>query len=234
MDALKPQNTEQRLAMLEKEIEQLKRQNTIDRFLPVEQQDAIAEIIKDRINDIVWEDILYVTYITNQTASSNSTLGNTGISFVSAPLFTDKVIRHDRTTRFKASVSIGTNTNARFYVTTIDDTYVFGDKKSAVGFKLQSNVIYGVSHAQGEESSVVIGEYEQNVGNILELRYFPRERVDFYINGEYRGSLSDNLPNTTSEGLSVIDYCTVTSETVSSNNGGTIDVGYFEFMQKRT
>lgn len=205
----------------------------INRFMSPIEKDQLYEVVQGGIQDIMWDEFLYNFYSTSQTASSNSTLGNTGISAVSGPIYNDQVIRHDRPTRFRAAVVVETATTARFYVTTIDDTYVFGDKQSAVGFKLQNNVIYGVSHANGKETATQIGTYEQNVGQILELKYFPKERVDFYINKQFKASITTNLPVSTNNGSAVIDFCTVTSETVATNNGGTITVGYFEFMQDR-
>lgn len=225
--------TQQKLDAMQREIDMLK-QHGITRDLSVEQQDAINEIVGKTIKDLVWNDYLYFFYEDTLTAFTSGTVGNTGI-VTKSPTFSDDIIRHDRETRFRCSVtsSVSPINDALTYITTIDDVYVFGEKASAVGFKLQSGVVYGVAHADGNETATVIGEYEASVPQILELRYFPRDRVDFYIANEYKASISTNLPVSTGQTDAVIDYIAVTAETITLNKPATIDVDYFEFMQTR-
>lgn len=97
-----------------------------------------------------------------------------------------------------------------------------------MGFKIIDNTIYGVSN-NGSESTLNCGTFTTPVAGIaLEFRFFTTDRVDYYVDNVFKGSIKTNLPiGTTTYANQVMDLYIKTTEDVAKN----IDISYWDFWQ---
>jgi hypothetical protein len=236
---------------LEREVEVLK--NTgITRDLPVEQQDAIREIVKDKIQEMTWDEYSYIQEFFSTTTGFTLSSSSGSVSFIKGvDLITSghkqfgkqmpnngEFVTFDKETFFRVNAVWGEKTGQTCYIRTLNDG-AYGSIsslgralafRSAIGFKVKDNNLFGISQANGKETSILlVADFEIDTSYQLELRYFPRDRVDFFIGGDFYGSISSNLPISSENNISIFEAY------VQSDDGGSKDmyVEYYEFQQKR-
>lgn len=232
-------------------------QNDIQfRFLSPTQKDELYEVISDRISDLIWDEHFYIFEFFDTTTGFTVSSSSGSVSFVKGvDLITgtssgnfkhfgrkvpnqanNTLITVGRETRFRTSVVLGETTNQTGYIRTLNNggygsIASLGDsvfKDSSIGFKIEDGTILACTQNLGAESTTPIHTIVPDVPVRLELRYFPRERVDYYVNGAYQASLTKNLP-TQSDTLSFFDAYLQTDEAAQKD----MYVEYYEFLQKR-
>lgn len=217
-------------------------------------QSNIENIINDSFRNFLfenlWEDLFYVSSPAGEDTARYNTSGAGTVSLTDDGLTltttatsnslaraqlkatnTTNIMRFDRETRFRASVTKDDTTNSEFTLLTLHDDL----GANYLGFRIDDATILGLSAYNGTESTVNLGSYTANDIVSLELRYEPRQHVSFYVQNEgdaqpsLRGTLDDNLPIARTGDKWVFDAemkTTTTTELVGK-------VALWEFMQRR-
>ncbi len=66
---------------------------------------------------------------------------------------------------------------------------------SYLGFRQCGNILYGYSRNHTTPSSIIIATIETDTIYKVDLIYYPNDRIDFWIDNSYSGSISTNLPD---------------------------------------
>lgn len=228
----------------------------IDRDISVEQQEAISEIVKKNVQDVFWEEFFYIheffdTTTGFTTSSSTGTVSFTkGVDFITGTSSGDhkqfgrktpnstEFITHEREAYFRTSLTVSEKSNQTGYVRTLFDGG-YGSisslglgiaRRSAVGFKVTDGEVHGCAQNEGKETTAYLYDIPNDVAVELELRYFPGERVDFYVDKEFRATISTNLPTLSENNTSVFEAYLQTDDSTQKK----MYVEYYEFLQKRT
>lgn len=217
-----------RVADLERTIEELKANNEITRNLPFEEQDAIREIVNDKLADSVWNDFFYFS----------------GLDPVGSVMVAADVFRYGETNE-QLSLSINNESRLRIvfnllvsgtgsaYLTTahvrpVDVAYDITDTTGEwVGIKISGDIMYGVSSRRGVQTNTIIKTAVATLDDyVVEIRFFPNNRVDFYVDYVYAGSITTNLPSDDTLEIFELFYAEVTTGTTQ------VDIQRIEFLQK--
>lgn len=248
-------DNEKRIRDLEKEVKRLSDVIGVgfDRNMNPENQDVLRELIQDKIYDIVWDDYFYIHeffYTTTgfQTASSTSSVsfGVGGVDMITGTSSGDykelakqmandsEFVKHDRITYFRVNAYWGETTNQTSYIRTLYNGFVGAssdtDYSSAVGFKVHDGTLYGIAQGNEQETESPILNITADEVYELELRYFPYDRVDFYVDGTYRTSISTNLPDESDNNVKIFDAFI---QTDAASEQKDLHVEYYQFLQKR-
>lgn len=243
-------NTEKRIKTLESKIKDLTKtvdnlnQLNPDSFKikpPKQEQDRryITDSVSEDFIDIMWDKVFYTSNIepfaaafSTSASSSSSTVD--GIQETSGGV----VLNTTRATRFRTSFYFSTVTaGSVLYITTLvarpasAGSTTLSTGGSLTGFKIMDGRFYGVNWLKGNESTKDLGvDVTQLKTHVVEVRYFPDERVDFYVDNVYRGSLAENI--TDIQNPEVFDLIRVYMYNTTAV-AHTVSVEYYEFAQQR-
>lgn len=203
-------------------------------------KDNLEQIIADRILDIVWNEYYYYSttfdsidrYLVSINSGSVSitssgisiTTGGTGTDEDSAflPVSSD-LLSTKKEARFRLSNKLDSTSNVNWFALTLEDSTA----ADYTGFRMMNGSIYGVSSHASTETDVLLQTYIAGTFYQLELRYFPGQRVDFYVNGIQLGTIIVNLPTLTPTRIVDIGL----SESTASAKTST--TSYFEFIHRK-
>lgn len=201
-------------------------EEAFDRLTGTLEKKVVEDVIRDRIAEIWWDDIFYITSVfesidrylvvadaTVSTAGLSLSLGS-GACSATLQAKDNNPIKADRKTYFSSPVGIHGIIDAAYQVGILDD---------AVYFKISEGVITGHTN-DGTEASVSLGSVGNNTPVLLECVYYPQYKVDFYIDGEIKGTLTSNIiaPNDT---ISNIVSFSLDPNSAADSNNFTADAG---------
>lgn len=251
MDDAKIRDLERRISILER--------TPTNRYLDNQSKDITSQVISDRILDIVWNDYFYyytgfesedawdvvseaspaVTSggLTLQTTNTNN---NQSYGLRSLGALGSKQITFDQESRFKTSLMFGVDSPS----TNVDYSLSIGSGintsvASHYGFRVESGSLKGISADGTTESEITLmsisgGDGMQVFPYLLEARYFPGKRIDFYVSDsgsdvlKLRGVKTTNLPDIYDTGNISIDLFTRTTDVKQAI------VGFVEYIQRKT
>jgi len=233
---------EQDLEQLNKRITELENkfnnQTTVpvklDRYLDPESKDVIATVMKERIFDLFWSNVFFISsvfegvdrYVVtgSATVSSVGLLLSTSSGSCSANLDSkdDNPLLIDKKTYLSTIVGIGDVSEVVFQV----------DILEGIGFRIDAGTIKGYTYDGSTTNELSIGTAADNTPYRLDLRYDPRGKVDFYVDGVLKGTVTSNLPPiATTDPSYIINY---TNDPKTGGSGVTsAEVTYFALMQER-
>jgi len=201
-----------------------------NRFLTPTEKDQLFEIIKDGISDLVWNKFFYIS-VAEPTVSALTS----GQSYSDEETNNQTTLSILKPSKFRCVFNLlAYNPGGTAYITTnhirpVNVSYNIGENDGAwSGFKIDTNGLSAMNFNKGFSTEIVI-DSDLTTGDdmVLEIQFFPRERADFYLNGEKRASIADNLPS--DESLEI--YSWHFSEVLSG--GSTLDIQRVEFLQDR-
>lgn len=236
------QNFRKQLEILTEAVEKLQKQfedTQITRDLDFSQQDAIREIVSDRLPDTVWDDIFYVSQIEPWTSGTFTTGTTVGAAVQAGKQETSEglLLNMSRASRMRSSMYFNNSpVGAVAYIgmtarpADAGSTTLSPDG-SLTGFKIVDGRVFGVNFLRGKEAVVDLGfDVTVQKGFILEVRYYPRDRSDFYVNGVKLGSLA--LYRTDVFNQDVFDLIRVYMYNTAAASH-TLVVETYEFLQDR-
>lgn len=221
------QELQQKINDLEQRINSL--EVGITRDLSNEQKDSIQEIIAERIDDIVWDNFFYTAESDPGSLSGNQTYGQ-------AETNNQLSLNVKNRSRFRAVFNVLDLGSSKMYITTVhvrpvDFFYSIEDGQGEwVGIEIETNGnMYATCYKKGQKSRFLLQEGVADADDyILEIRFFPGERADFYLNKELRGSITNNLPSDSS--LEIYDW--VFAHVASGTSD--LDLQRLEFLQENS
>lgn len=221
--------------------EVVNRNTQIDKFSSEDVKDGIREVVDDKLADSIWNSFFYhsgITPVGTLTSAANAedverfriSVGDSTILSVARPTKMRVAFYFDDGTTGGAGCNLYlTTAHTRSTATPILDT-----DAEFVGFKVAGGVFNLVTYNRGRITLVPTSkEVDGEASYLCEVRYFPKERADFFIDNKYVGTISSNLPNTTSFGAASV-YNTLHCS-LQGTDGGThnVVVDYYEFIQER-
>ena len=100
-----------------------------------------------------------------------------------------------------------------------------------IGFLARAGVLYGITRSNGAETLVEVrtlglSDYRGNLA--LEVKFYPGERCDFYVDGVLEGTSSENLPAGTSDAREIIS---LKVENLTTADRKYMTIAMFSFWQ---
>lgn len=228
--------TKKEVESLKVEISELRNKKPIDRYLDVESKDIIKDIIKNEFFELYWDSIFQ--YTTNAESLDGLTksagVGLLGGAFNLITTATGTNFQYLKRTFAPADV-FNFSKESRFRIVMAADQIVtqnilitIGSTGHFFGFDIEDDVIRGTTR-DGTTTKIVTLNKSINSTDLflLEARFFPKNRVDFYVNGVQYGSSTINLPTTTS---TTLWECTITEQAALAKTMWLYSV---EYLQKK-
>ncbi len=197
----------------------------LDRYLDNQSKDILATVIEERIMDLVWNKYFYY-FSTFESVDSWDVISDAVSQITSSGLLLEtlatiddrsnaskyvkfqNVMSFDEESRFRTLFYLDVNTTAA----DIDYSMSIGlgiptPLQKNYGFRLEDNILYGICSDGTTESKVAIlttnaaqGGGSEAFVYLIEARFYPGNKVDFYISGSgdatlvHKGTLTTNLP----------------------------------------
>lgn len=213
---------------LRKEVEMLKNKEGTERFSTLDKQDEIKEIIQDSIQSIVWDDFFYIS-----AADPAGSAISSGGAYSDSETNSQITLSILKESRFRCVVNLLAYNDNPAYITTnhvrpVNVSYNIGENDGQwTGFRIDSDGLKIVNFNEGAStSSLVKTDLATGTDLLLEINYFPRERADYYVDGEFVGSISSNLPSDPTLEIFSWHFSEV------SSGGSTLDIQRVEFLQR--
>ena len=203
-----------------------------------EKQDSNREIINNKIADSLWRNIFYTSAFTPFTVIvSSGTEENERYQDSTSTRF----LSVDQPSKFRCTFyfgGTGYGAGATAYITTMHvrtglSVPILSNGAEFVGLKIVNNQVYLCSYKNINTSEKLIDIKKTIVLDetvVLEIRFSPRERADFYINNEYVGTISENLPSNNAPLIFFPFFCSMKR---SDSLDHKLNIEYFEFIQDR-
>lgn len=182
----------------------------ITRDISVEQQDAIREIVSDKIIDINWRDFFHYATLFDTLDSTEdsgasvtanrlfmSASGTGVIDYVRFRRIYQNLLSFDKESRFRTAFDVGSPSqttgrpmqNTQAYLGTGSTGTSYSEilsnglgSCSHYGFYVENDSLYGItSDGSGLYSTVFLTKVNVYDLFFIEALHFPRERVDFYV-----------------------------------------------------
>jgi hypothetical protein len=221
--------------------EALNRRYQIDKFSSDEIKDGVLEVVNDKVADSVWEGFFYHSGITPMGTIS-SVADAEDFDRFRISVGESNTLSVLRPTKMRVAFYFDDGTvggeGCTAYITTAHTrnttTPILATNAEFVGFKIVDGEFYIMSYNRGQSKiSKTNITVSGTTSYLCEIRYYPRERADFFIDDKYVGSISQHLPITTSFDSTYV-YNTLYIS-VKGSDSGTHDlvVDYYEFIQDR-
>lgn len=233
---------------LERRVSELERQLMFvnsDNFRPEppasrQKEDSDKNTLQTKITELTWDTHIRSSGLEPDPTGRATSSASGDDSYVYLPVRTPNLVNQNRESRIRFGASIlSTVSGVNMYMimnAAVDELPAngFSDDTSFIAIKVTDGVCYGVHRDPSNGETLVdlnythtSQEYDQ-----FEIHTLPGQRSDFYINGEFKGSLGKNYPNTYDTDdhimIPVMFYIQNTSAAVH-----TADVDFYEYIQKR-
>lgn len=236
------------LATKVEDLEQEKQDRELDNFqlkypLDDKSKKIIEDTISDKILDIAWGDYIYINpfhadlgrFLVAGGGSLNFAYTSTGLNAQTAAstdsfdagdlLMQPTVISFDNHLRLRVSAEVNS-------VSSIDAAvYTLAQGTDIIGFQFLNGVLQGFStNSAGTTTAQILSSYAVDTSYTLELRYYPKEAVRFYLNDIETTSISSNLPIGDGSGVvSMFGMSVATGENVIKS----LEVSYADIIQRK-
>ena len=224
---------------LKQEVEDMK-PGLVSRFMDPVVKDEFFELTADRVLDILWDKVFFVSSMNGPAVTTTSASEKFDINTREADTSGQKYLSIDSSARFRC----------HFYFTGTDSF----DSTTYIGSHGASTLDSGITSINQEEMQYlalkidasklsIVGKnfggttqkdlnitIEDDSTHTLEINYFPKERADFLLDNETIGSITESLPSN-------LDILTVFPLLVSITRIGSINrsvtVESWEYIQER-
>jgi hypothetical protein len=201
-------------------------------------RDTIRQIINENIENIMWNNIFYLSSFATASITATDTVevldSNGREADTSAGLRFQPTID----SRFKMTFYINEGfTKTNIYIaapgvskSASTPTAIIDANQSWVGVKFVAGTMYLVSSTAGSETSTVTSvSITDNTTHTLEIRYL-LTHTEFYFDNEYVGDIECDL---TSPGSFEVFWPFITSVASQDTTDVNLTIESFEFLQKR-
>lgn len=239
---------------LTRKVEEMDEGGKLNRNLDNQSKNIIESIISDRILDIAWSDFFhYITFFepndaTNGWGMADSSGGSSAVSFQSVvlqtgtsidddssigkePIYQD-ILTYEQEQRFKTAFQLASVTDVEFNV----EIGVGGNGSVGThyGFLVVNDEIKGACANGSTQSTVsLLTGISNSVSYLLEVRFYPGYKIDFYIKEstdnelKFKGSLTTNLP---SGGFTKWARYNIRTKTTAAK---IVNFSFFEYIQRK-
>lgn len=241
------QDTKNQIEALNSRVKVLERTPYIDRDLDNVSKNILQQTMANLILDTVWNNYYYYAstfdtldrYTTAAAGAAQyinsqglvlETLATTNNETSMLLEISPDLVSTKRPCRFRVSNMMSETTLVNWQANVLENKGHFPEGHSYVGVSMEDGTIYGIS-TNNEVSvgvtKVALQTYQANIYYKMELRYFPPNKVDFYVNDVYKGTITSNLPTHQPYYLMDIGIGTKTNATRTSQTS------YFDFIQEK-
>mgnify|MGYP001612343175 CR=1 FL=1 len=229
---------------LVKEVASIK-SNTINRYLDNASKDIIKQIVTESLFDIFWQKLThFITFFESLDGYDVNVSGGGAAAVGAASLQIDTAATNGNVAEvlktpdaqgllsfgfrssFRTTASVSTSGGSLANTTAY---YCIGEVGNEnYGFKWASGNLLGFTSTGGTETTkTLVTTFGNATLYNLEARFFPTNRVDFYVNGTLKATSTSNLPTTANFALVHMKI------TAGENNGKTLLTSFFEYIQER-
>ena len=245
-----PEEIEEKFAELEEKIEDLKApqsdvfdKNQLEFPLDEETIKIIKDTVSDNILDIAWGDYIYINpfhadlgrFLVAGGGTGNFAYTSTGL--VASTAATDATFDAGDLLMQPAVISLSKELRLRVNaevdsITNIDATvYTLAQGTDIIGFQFLDGVLQGFStNTDGTTTAIMLSAYVADTQYTLELRYYPKDVIRFYINDDNVASITANLP--IADGSGVVSMFGM-SVTTGEDAIKTLEVSYADIIQRK-
>ena len=222
----------------------------LDRNLDNLSKEIIEDVVSDRIIDIVWNDYFYYStffegsagYRIDFSGSGSTVIAathiavKTGTTNASTAYFqkrpaNQKVLKWDKESRFRLQFDVSEVTNQEVRMSVGDSSD--GVTDSHYGFFVDNAILKGTSSFNTTTETVTLLTITASTTYNLEAQYFPGNRVDFYVNDDFKGSVSDGNKLPSKEATAVYtDFFTFFIKNTAAE-AKIAECSWFEYIQQR-
>ena len=203
----------------------------------VESKQIITDIITDTVPQMWWDEIFFLSSVFESVSrfavTAAVTISDTGLELSTSAGESGAVLYQENDT----PIIITNDTYFSNTVTIVDvsevnfDATILSGTAGYVSLQINAGTIKGVTNNGSSSTTVTLDTASNNGAYLLEAKYKPGYKVDFYVNGTLKGSSTSNLPKLTSVTSSIIEYG------LAPAFGGALvtsaNVNYFSILQKR-
>lgn len=233
-----PEELTKRIESLQQELSELKAGKDFQLKYPLDEETKriITQTISSELPRIWWDEIFFLSSVFESvdrfSVTAAVTISDTGLEMstsagsAAASLLqeTGTPIAIENETYFSNTVTVVDVSEVNFDATILTGT-------GYVSMQINEGAIVGVCNDGTTSSEVSIGTAVDNGAYLLELNYFPGDRVDFYVDGTLEGSVTSNLPPLTSDVTTIVEYG------LEPESGGatatSCNINYFSILQRR-
>lgn len=239
------QETEKTIKELQSQVssmgEELNKRNQIDKFSSDEVKDGVREVVDEKLADSIWNSFFYhsgITPVGTLTSAANAE----DVERLRISVEDSTTLSVARPTKMRVAFYFNDGTTGgagcNLYLTTAHTrstvSPILGTDVEFIGFQVLNGLFYLISYNRGKTTVKTTNITVSGVTSYLcEVRYYPRERADFFINNKYMGTISTNLPSTTDFGSTYVYntlHCSLKGSDGATHN---MIVDYYEFIQER-
>lgn len=205
-----------------------------------EQRQVLEEAVRDSVIDIFWNRIYYTNTMNGPSVSTSGASEKFDTATREADTSSGKFLRSDKESKFRCLFYFNSidATDSTTYIgsmgaATTDTglTSINQDEVSYVALKVVNGVCSIVSkNPKGTSSKEIKTLITDDTTYTLEIDYFPREKIDFTIDGEVVGTIVDRLPPVKDV---VTFFPLMVSITRTGSTDRTVTVESWEFIQQK-
>lgn len=229
-----------RIQKLEDKITEISSLYKVDRYLNSDSQDQLRELIKERIQDIAWEDFIHFSSLDGPAVQTTSSAEKFDTATRQADTSSQKFLTSKAESRFRCHFYFnGTDSlNSTTYIgsfgtatTDLSITSINQEEMEYTALYIQNGEVYLKQKNSEKTVEKKVGiQISDDTTQTLEMRYYPRERVDFFLNNVFIGAMTEAMPSS----QDVVTYfpLLVSIKRAASTNRK-VTVESYEFLQGR-
>lgn len=202
--------------------------------------DNFNDYIRDYILDIIWKNLFFVSSLDGPSVTTTSASEKFDSGTRQSDTSSGKFLSLDRQSRFRAHFYFnGTDSlDSTTYIGTCGTattdtglTSINQNEMEYIALKIDDGTVTLESKSQNGNTSKSMGIIiNDNTTYVLEVVYSPGERAEFFLNNDYIGAITDNLPT----GIDMVTFFPLmVSITRGASTNRTVTIESWEFIQNR-
>ena len=211
-----------------------------DRFIDPTEKDQLYDVIADGLVDVMWNNIFYVSSLNGPAVTTIDASERFDISTREGDTSSGKYLDIESPARFRCHFYFnGTDSlDSTTYIashgtatTGIPGSTITADTIEFAGLKVvDGDVSIVCQDFRGTTEKLLVQKIVDDTTYKLEIIFNPRESATFYLNDEYMGAISQNIPSN-------IKAVTLFPLMVSITRGGgtnkKVTIESYEYIQNR-
>lgn len=201
---------------------------------------TVDEFLPDKVFDLIWKKIFFFqTFF--ESVDGYTTTGIITLSGTDVKIETAATINATAEINKQPSWQGFLNFNQRsalraaliFNQTAAQEIYIVtgnvGASDKRYGFKVANNTLQGVTHDGTTEKTIDLQTISAATVYNLEARFRPNDQVQFLVDNEEKGVITENLPYTDGPRSQLFTAQVKTTEAVAKS----IQLSFFQYLQQR-
>jgi len=198
------------------------------------------EFLPDKFYDLMWKKIFFFqTFfesVDGYTTTGTITLSGTDVKLETAAT-TNATAELNKQPSWQGFLNFNQRSALRaaliFNQIAAQEIYIVtgnvGASDKRYGFKVSNNTLQGVTHDGSTEKTIDLQTISATTVYNLEARFRPNDQVQFLVDNEEKGVITDNLPYTDGPRTQLFTAKVKTTEAVAKS----IQLSFFQYLQQR-